>query len=182
MRKPQADFEYMCDLLEDFFSRPAIRSALRVIADEEITGWEIWFQVEFARFLAGHISEPKWDRECAAEFDYRREKKRGFFKADFIIRKKHSALDRWIALEVKQHIKAGNCIANMVTDLAKVGRMRKSELDMRSIWALGIFLADDEKDIPEMIRSKLTSARQPYHEDRVTTKRISRTSFSYALF
>lgn len=182
MKKPQADFDYMHDLLEDFFKRPAIRSALRVIADEAITGWEIWFQVEFARFLAEHHSEPEWYRECAAEFDYRREKKRGFFKADFIIRKKHSTLDRWIVIEVKQHIKAGNCIANMVADLAKVGRMRKSELDMRSIWALGIFLTDDEKDITEMIRTKLASAGQSYHEERTTTKRIQRTSFSYALF
>lgn len=182
MRKPQADFEYMQSLLEDFFNRRSIRSALRVIAGEEITGWEIWFQVEFARFLAEHISEPKWGRECAVEFDYRREKNRYFFKADFIIRKKHWALERWIALEVKQHVHPGNCITNMVADLAKVAKMRKSELDMRSIWALGIFLTDDEKDISEMIRTKLTSAGQSYHEERTTTKRIPRTSFSYALF
>lgn len=182
MKKPQADFEYMQILLEDFFKIPSIRSALRVIAEVDITGWEIWFQVEFARFLAEHISEPEWGRECAIEFDYRREKNRYFFKADFIIRKKHWTKGRWIALEVKQHVNPGNCITNMIADLAKVGRMRKSALDMRSIWALGIFLTDDEKDVHEMIRSKLTSARQPHHEERVVVKTISRTSFSYALF
>ncbi|MFP3847794.1 hypothetical protein [Pseudomonas sp. W5-01] len=181
MKKPQADFEYMRDLIEDFFKRPAIRSSLKVIDEAGITGWEVWFQIEFARFLAAHDSEPDWGRECAIEFDYRREKNRNFLKADFIIRKKHWAVDRWIALEVKQHVNAGNCINNMVTDLAKVAKMRKSELDMRSIWALGIFL-DDEKDIPEMIRERLINAGQTYHEERMVTKTISRTSFSYALF
>jgi hypothetical protein len=34
MRKPQADFGYMYTLLEDFFKRSNIRSALRVIADQ----------------------------------------------------------------------------------------------------------------------------------------------------
>ncbi|QKF52806.1 hypothetical protein [Pseudomonas graminis] len=181
MKKPQVDFEYMRDLIEEFFKRPAIRSSLKVIEEAGITGWEIWFQVEFARFLAAHESKLDWAREWPIEFDYRREKTRNFLKADFLIRKKGSAVDRWIALEIKQHVNAGNCINNMVSDLAKVAKMRKSELDMRSIWALGIFL-HDEKDIPEMIRERLIIAGQSYHEGRMITKPISRTGFSYALF
>jgi hypothetical protein len=182
MKKPQADFEYMHGLLKDFFKRPNIRSALRVIDQQEITGWEIWFQVEFARFLAEHISEPVWERECAVEFDYRREKLRYFFKPDFIIRKKHWARERFVALEIKQHTQLGNCLTNMVADLAKVAKIRKSELDLRSIWALGIFPHDQEADVREMIEAKLEGVGETYYEARTATERIPRTAFSYALF
>ncbi|NCE87017.1 hypothetical protein [Pseudomonas sp. Q1] len=182
MKKPQSDFEYMHSLLNDFFKKPDIRSALRVIQEQEITGWEIWFQVEFARFLSEHISEPVWEREYAVEFDYRREKMRYFFKPDFIIRKKHWPRDRYAALEIKQHFQLGNCLTNMVADLAKVAKIRKSELDLRSIWALGIFTYDPEVDVRAMVEDKLNGVGQPYHETRTVTARIPRTPFSYVLF
>ncbi|RFD33855.1 hypothetical protein CER19_02525 [Pseudomonas sp. GL93] len=182
MKKPQADFEYMHDLLNGFFKMPNIRSALRVIQKQQITGWEIWFQVEFARFLSEHISEPDWEREYAVEFDYRREKLGYFFKPDFIIRKKHWPKDRYVALEIKQHIQLGNCLTNMVADLAKVAKIRKSQLDLRSIWALGIFPYDPAIDVRAMIEDKLYGVGQPYHETRTATARIPRTKFSYALF
>lgn len=82
MRNPQADFGYMYTLLEDFFKRSNIRSALRVIADQTITGWEVWFQVEFARFLAEHESEPEWGHEYAVQYGWRKEKHRYYFKPD----------------------------------------------------------------------------------------------------
>lgn len=182
MRKPQADFEYMHALLEDFFKGPNIRSALQVIADQTITGWEVWFQVEFARFLATHGSEPEWEREYAVQYDWRKEKRRYYFKPDFIIRKKHWALDRYIALEIKQHSQLGNCLTNMVIDLAKVARIRKSELNVRSIWAVGIFPTDDEVDIKAMIQTKLEGVGETYYPDRAITERILKTPFSYALF
>lgn len=182
MRKPQADFEYMHTLLEDFFKGSNIRSALQVIAEQAITGWEVWFQVEFARFLAEHGSEPVWEREYAVQYDWRKEKHRYYFKPDFIIRKKHWALERYIALEIKQHSQLGNCLTNMVTDLAKVARIRKSELDVRSIWAVGIFPTEDEVDVSAMIQTKLEGVGETYYPDRAITERIRKTPFSYALF
>ncbi|MBK5400487.1 hypothetical protein JFU47_27845 [Pseudomonas sp. TH39(2020)] len=182
MRKPLADFEYVRELLQEFFSRRTLRSAFKVIADQEITGWEIWFQVEFARFLSEHDSQPEWEREFPLEFDYRMEKLRYFFKPDFIIRKKHWPLDRYLALEIKQHQQLGNCISNMIADLTKVAKIRKSELDLRSYWALGVFHTDEEADVPEMIESKLCDSGLPYYESRTAISIIPGTAFSYALF
>ncbi len=88
MKKPQADFDYISELLDAFFKQPALRKSFRIICEREITGWEIWFQIEFARFLAEHPAMPEWERERAFQFDYRRESVRSFLKPDFIIRKK----------------------------------------------------------------------------------------------
>ncbi|WP_286751556.1 hypothetical protein [Pseudomonas sp. UBA2522] len=182
MIKPKPDFEYMSELLHELFNRDCLQSSFNVITDQEITGWEIWFQIEFARFLAEHRSEPEWHREQSLEFDYRMEKQRYFFKPDFIIRKKHWVLDRYIALEIKQHIQQGNCISNMVADLVKVAKVRKSQLDLRSFWALGIFHTDDGASVAELIESKLTKAGQPYYNSRTKVAEIPGTAFSYALF
>ena len=182
MKKPQVDFEYVSELLEMFFKRRRLQSAFKVIAAQEITGWEIWFQVEFARFLAEHESEPEWWREYPFAFDYRMEKERIFLRPDFVIRKKHWATDRYLALEIKQHLQLGNCITNMISDLKKVAKIRKSEIDLRSYWALGIFQTDDEIDLPELIESKMSGTALSYHESRTAISYIPGTVFSYALF
>lgn len=182
MKKPQTDFDYMQKLVEDFFKRASIKSALQVIASQSITGWEVWFQIEFARFLTEHESEPEWLREYALEYDWRKEKHRSYFKPDFIIRKKGWALDRYIALEMKQHAQIGNCLSNMAADLVKVARIRESQLNVRSIWALGVFPTDEDSNLEEMIQTKLEAIGQSYYSDRVLAARINKTPFSYALF
>lgn len=182
MKKPQVDFEYVSELLAKFFKQRSLQSAFKVIAAQDITGWEIWFQVEFARFLTEHESEPEWSREYPFEFDYRMERERAFLRPDFIIRKKHWAADRYLALEIKQHQQLGNCIANMISDLKKVAKIRKSEIDLRSYWALGIFQTDDEIDLPELIESKMSGTALSYYQSRTAINHIPGTIYSYSLF
>ncbi|WP_430317761.1 hypothetical protein [Pseudomonas nitroreducens] len=182
MIKPQPDFEYIRDLLDEFFKKRSIKAAFKIINQQEITGWEIWLQIEFARFLAEHASEPEWWRETPLKFDYRREKTGYFLKPDFIIRKKHWPLESYVALEIKQHQHAGNCVANMISDLEKVAKIRKSELNVRSLWALGIFCTEPDACIFELIETKLQSRGLEYHESRTKAAPISGTAFSYALF
>lgn len=182
MKKPQVDFEYVSELLAKFFKQRSLQSAFKVIAAQDITGWEIWFQVEFARFLTEHESEPEWSREYPFEFDYRMERERAFLRPDFIIRKKHWAADRYLALEIKQHQQLGNCIANMISDLKKVAKIRKSEIDLRSYWALGIFQTDDGIDLPELIESKMSGTALSYYQSRTAINHIPGTIYSYALF
>lgn len=181
MDRPYDDFQYISTLTKEFFSRRTFRAALNVIRDYEISGWEIWFQVEFARFLAEHEDQPEWQREARFEFDYRRERYSSFLKPDFIIRKKGTALDRYIALEIKQHVQIGNCLTNMVSDLSKVSRIRRSAIDLRSYWALGIFRADDDDDIEGAIENKLIEYDLPIHWGLMTHGKIGKTGFSYAL-
>ncbi|MFK3971169.1 hypothetical protein ACI2KS_10625 [Pseudomonas sp. NPDC087358] len=181
MERPYDDFQHIRSLIEQFLGRRTIRSALSVIRANEITGWEIWLQVEFARFLAEHPDEPEWKREVRFEFDYRREKNSWYLKPDFLIRKKGAAVDRYMALEIKQHSQLGSCMSNMIIDLAKVRRIRKSEVDLRSYWALGIFQADAQDDIRGIIETKLEEHGLPIHWGLMTHNRIGKTGFKYAL-
>ena len=70
----------------------------------------------------------------------------------------------------------------MISDLKKVAKIRKSEIDLRSYWALGIFQTDDEIDLPELIESKMSGTALSYHESRTAFSNIPGTVFSYALF
>lgn len=182
MRKPQNDFDYISTLLDEFFKQRNLRKSFRIIADREITGWEIWFQIEFARFLAEHPSTPEWERERAFQFDYRRESMRSYLKPDFIIRKKGWATERYVALEIKQHTNLGNCASNMIDDLSKVAKMRKSEIDLRSYWALGIFRTDPDLDAETIVAAKLQDSGLEHHESVSLVTNIPRTPFSYLLF
>ncbi|WP_226100540.1 hypothetical protein [Dickeya oryzae] len=46
--------------------------------------------------------------------------------------------ERYMAIEFKQNPNPTTCVKNMASDLKKIGQMRKSELDLRSVWAVGI--------------------------------------------
>ncbi len=43
-----ADFLYLGSLVEEYFHQRRIGKALSIIENQRITGWEVWFQVEFA--------------------------------------------------------------------------------------------------------------------------------------
>ncbi|MCG9647616.1 hypothetical protein L1D24_03420 [Vibrio brasiliensis] len=45
------DFQFIKELAVDFFSQQHIVERLSLIESNELTGWEIWLQVEFAMFL-----------------------------------------------------------------------------------------------------------------------------------
>lgn len=182
MKKPQNDFDYIAELLEEFFNQRSLRKSFRIIFDGDITGWEIWLQIEFARFLAEHPSTPEWERERAFQFDYRRENVKWFLKPDFILRKKGWAIERYVALEIKQHANLGNCVSNMIDDLAKVAKIRKSEIDLRSYWALGIFRTDPDSDVEEIVASKLQDSGLEYYPSVSSVNKIPRTPYSYVLF
>ncbi|WP_288357019.1 hypothetical protein [uncultured Pseudomonas sp.] len=182
MKKSRTDFDFVSSILEEFFDRRKLRNSLSIIHDQEITGWEVWIQIELANFLSEHITMPQWCRELPLEFDYRREKTKWHFKPDFILRKKGWRLDQYVALEIKQHHQAGNCITNMIADLAKVAKMRKSEIYLKSAWALGIFHTSPDTDALAAIEAKLVDAGLEYHESVVLVKKIRGTPFTFALF
>ncbi|MDK2124377.1 hypothetical protein [Parachitinimonas caeni] len=173
----QADFDYLCTLIHEFFSQEYIPQRFKVINDYNITGWEIWFQVEFSHFLASHISEPEWWREYKLGFDRRSEKNRLHFRPDFLIRKKGWRVDAYAVLEVKQNPSMVSCITNMQKDMEKVSKMKRSEIDMRSFWALGIFKANPEDDL------KIIAGEYfPESPSRlIKAEHIENTNFAYLL-
>lgn len=178
----RADFQYINELVFDFVSQTPTIDSLQLIYEQEITGWEIWFQVEFSRFLANHHTEPVWDREIALEFDYRKEKEKYFFKPDFLIRKKGWKKESYAALEIKQHRQASVCVTNMLKDLEKVSKIRNSEIDLRTFWALGLFHTESTDDPWQLIVDKSQLAKVQITQSCSVVYEIPNTNFTYVLF
>lgn len=175
------DFDYLSSLLTEFFGKSHIQNGLTIIATQNITGWEIWLQVEFARFLAHHESEPEWHRELPLQYDGRREKDKYYFKPDFLIRKKGWRLESYAALEMKQHPDAVACIGNMMNDLVKVSKMRQSQLDLRTYWALGVFRKEQKSYVRETLLQRAESANVLIEDDLLHLRVVPNTDYAYLL-
>ncbi len=174
----QADFNYIFELVDEFFADDHIQNRFSIINDWDISGWEVWLQIEFSHFLATHLSNPEWHREIPIEYDRRKEKNKYFFKPDFIIRKKGWRIDTYSAIEIKQHPNAASCIRNMNKDVERISKMKTSQLNMRSLWLLGIFKANKEDALNDMVNEYITDNQSTY----VTTNFIGDTGFAYVMF
>lgn len=172
----------MTELIEEFFRQRRVGRSLSIIEEQNITGWEIWFQVEFANFLSQHHSMPEWWREYAVEFDRRREKMGVFCRPDFIIRKKGWRTDAYAALEVKQHPEASVCFSNMMKDITKIAKIRASSLDLRSFWVLGIHLRKPKAELFNMIESRHEAAGLQLYADNVLIKYIPNSKYAFSIF
>jgi hypothetical protein len=176
------EFDYLKELTEEFFSTAHIRQSLNIIYTREITGWEIWLQIELSRFLSQHESEPEWYREEEHDYDRRMEKGKSFLKPDFLIRKKGWKKYSYFALELKQHREAANCISNMKKDMARVEKIKQSSVDLRNYWVLGVYLRKPKTEIKELILDALDSHGYEYDDSVIVNKYIPKTKFGYCIF
>ena len=140
------DFEFIRDLADEFFSKKNIRDRLKHIEYNQVTGWEIWLQIEFSVFIDSHIEVVEWQREYSYSIDRRSAHYRKNMIIDFILRKKHAALEQYIALEIKQNQVMSSCIRGMMEDVCKVWLIRNSENDLRSMWCLGVHASMSKKE------------------------------------
>lgn len=173
----QNDFSYLARIFDEFFSCRHVNNRLSLIYQSEISGWEAWLQIELAHFLITHSSEPEWYREIPLQFDRRSESEKSYFRPDFIIRKKYWPIATYVAVEIKQHPIPASCIRNMFSDICKVSKMRMSQLNMRSLWALGVFKTDKELNLDELVDN--------YVGDSASFSKcelIGRTGFAYLLY
>ncbi len=180
-----SDFEYLFNLVSTFFSRKRIQKQLDILNEYEISGWEIWLQIEFAYFLSEQNPTIEWWREQLLEYDYRMEKEKCFLKPDFLIRKSGWKKETYIALELKQHSIAGSCINNMMSDVKKIYKVRQSELDIRNFWVLGITKMEEIQEKKELLSKILKSANNNdirLNEKCIEIHRIHNTSYAYMLF
>ena len=69
------DFDYIAELITDFFNDKHIIKRFVFLEEWEVAGWETWLQVEFGYFLSEHSSNPEWWRETTLSMDGRKEKK-----------------------------------------------------------------------------------------------------------
>ncbi|KAB2308697.1 hypothetical protein F8A87_13555 [Betaproteobacteria bacterium SCN2] len=177
-----SEFEYLAELADDFFSQPHTQQSLSLIHQHNISGWEIWLQVELGHFLSMHESEPEWRREEALEYDRRLERTKQYLRPDFLIRKKGWKKESYLALELKQHRNAPACLANRAKDIVKLDKLRQSSIDLRSCWVLGVFERESKADLNELIADTLESVDYDYDPEYVVNKYIWNTPFGYCIF
>ena len=174
------DQEYILDIAAKFFKEKEIKKKFQIIQSSNITGWEIWLQIEFAYFLNGFDDQPEWYREFSYEYDRRKEKIKLKLKPDFLIRKKGWKLNEYMALEFKQDVKPVSCLKKMLLDLDKYSKVRKSNDDIRSVWTLGIFYAEDIGSIEDKF-SKVLEEHGCYTLADLTIGQIDKTNYWFAL-
>ncbi|MDR0235867.1 hypothetical protein [Acinetobacter sp.] len=174
------DSAYILDILENFFKDKEIKKKFQIIQSSNITGWEIWLQIEFAYFLNGLESSPEWYRESSYEYDRRKEKIKLKLKPDFLIRKKGWRLDEYMALEFKQDMKPVSCLKKMLVDLDKFSKVKKSNDNIRSVWTLGIFYTEDLGDVKAKF-SKVLDEHGGYKLENLTIAQINKTNYWFVL-
>ncbi|ATD64711.1 hypothetical protein ACFPVS_04740 [Neisseria weixii] len=118
------DFEFLKEVLTEFCERQEFIDRLNTIEKTEITGWEIWLQVEFALFLQEHKRVAEWKREIRHSLDMRKSDYWNNASIDFYIRQKQAR--SFIPLEIKQNRNASSCIKSMSDDIKKFRNIKNS--------------------------------------------------------
>jgi hypothetical protein len=98
----EADFWFTVDLLAQFFSRKRIQTTLAGIWDTGVTGWEKWWQIEFAMFLSEHDDIAEWNMEEEFHTDLRTGTAKDYMAIDICFRRKGLAANHYIFLELKE--------------------------------------------------------------------------------
>ncbi|WP_264403229.1 hypothetical protein [Vibrio owensii] len=176
------DFEFISELADQFFSQKHIRERLKHIEYNEITGWEIWLQIEFSVFIDSHLELAEWWREYPYSIDRRSARHRKNMIIDFVLRKKRAALEQYIALEIKQNQVMSSCIRGMVEDVCKVWLVRNSENDLRSMWCLGVHTSATEEETHVCIDKYADEFGVELPVNVRSTKEIKGTGLSYTIF
>lgn len=175
------DFDHLSSLLHLFFSRQDIQQKLNIIDQFNISGWEIWMQIEFANLLAA--TDHEWWREQTLGCDQRKNPGRLSLRSDFLLRKKGWTLDSYIALEVKQNSDPTTCVKNMISDLVKSAKIKRSQLDLRSFWTLGITRTIDAERLDALIDRYLDMKyyQTKSREKHVLLQPIEQTPFCWII-
>lgn len=175
------DFDHLSTLFHLFFERDDIRQKLNIIDQHHISGWEVWMQIEFANYLVstGH----EWWREQTLGSDLRKNPERITMRTDFLLRKKGWTLDSYVALEMKQNLDPTSCVKNMIADLVKTAKIKRSELDLRSFWTLGITPTIDRERLDYLIDKYLDDKyyQTKSRKKHVLIKEIEQTPYCYIL-
>ncbi len=171
------DLEFLTNLAQEFFKQKDIVDKFNQFLDNQVKGWEIWLQVEFALFLFNHPDVSEVEREKRYELDKRMSKDKDICSIDFLIRQKYKQSS--IPLEIKQHENASHCIRYMLKDIEKYEKIRGSSVATgRSLWCLGVHPTVEEDYLARLINE---NKFRELNSDFVVTKDIVGTQFSFTL-
>ena len=174
------DFAFMTRVSEGFFAKKIIKDTLSMISEFDISGWEKWIQIEFAKHCKSHPEITDWGRELRYELDRRSSKTKASCAIDFLIRQKHKQSP--LALEIKQRWSARGCINSMLRDKSKLRKVKWSKDDLRGVWCLGVHSTDSPENIKNLVTFCAKEQKIAIKESQIFSRRIGRTDYSLTLF
>ncbi len=186
--KYEADFCFVTGHVSDFFDRGTVKRALDLIDEVGITGWEKWWQVEFAAWLADHDAIGDWVMEEVFHTDLRRKSKRDSIAIDLGFRMKGFSVDEMIFLELKQHVDWRRCLENMLSDVEKVygahSRSLENKIAIRNFFVVGVYPTGDttKKEVADYIEDRAEELDISVEHANIFTKFVQNTPFSVTVF
>jgi hypothetical protein len=174
--------------VSDFFDRGTVKRALDLIDEVGITGWEKWWQVEFAAWLADHDAIGDWVMEEVFLTDLRKKSKRDSIAIDLGFRMKGFSVDEMIFLELKQNSDWHRCLENMLSDAEKVygahSKSLENKIAIRNFFAVGIYPTENttKKEIADYIEDRAEELDIPVERAHIFTKFVQNTPFSVTVF
>jgi hypothetical protein len=184
----QSDFDYVRTRVDEFFSRKSIGRALALIDELGITGWEKWWQVEFATWLADHDQIAEWVMEEVFLTDLRTRTAKDTIAIDLGFRMKGYSAKEMLFLELKQNEDLMRCIDNMLKDSEKVYTAQKysksNGLMIRNFFVVGIYPTPSvgKKEVHDYIEDKAEARGIPVERQNIFTKFIPESPFSVTVF
>ena len=161
-RKASEDLDKISDVVLSFFENKRIVETLEKIGEFGVSGWEKWWQVEFALFLS-HADDviAEWDMGHPFDTDRRTRLAQNRMALDIGFRLKRQSKDQWYFVELKQADNFRTCIDRMIKDAKKVFSARKSSFDglnIRYIACAGVFREADEEKVLDYVEEELHRA------------------------
>lgn len=153
------DLDNISEMLIEFFKQKRTSTTISQFKDAGITGWEKWWQMEFALFLSEHEKISEWDIEHPFDTDKRTSLAQNRMALDVGFRLKRQRVDEWYFIELKQAPSYKECIDRMAKDADKVFSARKKSFDgvkIRYIACAGIFLKEDEEKVMDHAEEALS--------------------------
>ena len=178
----EADFWFTVELLAQFFSRKRIQTTLADIWDTEVTGWEKWWQIEFAMFLSEHEAIAEWNMEEEFHTDLRTGTSKDFMAIDICFRRKGFASNHFVFLELKQDRDWKCCIGNMLSDAKKFSTSKVRSINgmqVRSFWLVGVHPGNSKAEVHNYIEE--ATERRDVDWSLMETRFISGTPLAFTV-
>jgi hypothetical protein len=152
MPTPNPDLLKITELLREFALTKRFQDSMTKFLELGISGWEKWWQMELAVYLAGSPKVAEWDMEHPFDVDKRRGTAQTRMALDVGFRMSRHASDSWYFVELKQDNDYQKLLQRMAKDVEKVFSARTRSFDglkVRYIACAGIFA--DQGDAHEEI-------------------------------
>jgi hypothetical protein len=186
--KFEADFSYVQARITEFFDRGTVRRSLDLMEQIGITGWEKWWQVEFAAWLSDHEHIAEWVMEEVFLTDLRKKTQKNSIAIDIGFRMKGHSKMEMLFLELKQNRDWRRCIENMLIDVDKVFSAQKysvsNQLMIRNFFVVGVYPTGDttKKDVHDYVENRLKELDIPFQRSDIFTKFVKDSPFSVTVF